>query len=82
MNNVIYSHYEAFPNIMKSEVLTMVTMNVTAFWDLTLCSLVGYLRFAGTYCLHLQGSRVSQASRNTTCSLILGCSFILLTLRH
>jgi hypothetical protein len=42
-----------------------VTVKITVFWDLTLCSPVVYRRSGGTYCFHLQCLRVSkkQAAR-------------------
>jgi hypothetical protein len=44
------------------EVLTAVIMKSTIFWDITPCSLLRVnRRFGGTYCLHLQGRRISWA---------------------
>jgi hypothetical protein len=41
---------------------TTEIMKSPMFWDVTLCSSVKvHWRFGGTYCLHLQGRRVSQA---------------------
>jgi hypothetical protein len=50
------------------EVLTMVTTNSTIFWDVTSCSMVEVLRssFGRTYCFHLQGQRVRQASSGSS----------------
>jgi hypothetical protein len=39
-----------------------MTMNSTVVWDVMLFSPVEvYIRFRETYCLHLQGQKVSQA---------------------
>jgi hypothetical protein len=44
------------------EVLTAVVMKSTIFWDITPCSPLKFnRRFGGTYRLHLQGRRISQA---------------------
>jgi hypothetical protein len=44
-------------------VLTAMNMNTIIFQDVTPCNLVElYGCFGGTYCLHLQGLRVSQSS--------------------
>jgi hypothetical protein len=49
---------------MRFEVLTVVAMRTTSFWNVTQQSLVEvYWRFRGTCCLHLQGSNVSHAIR-------------------
>jgi hypothetical protein len=41
--------------------LRSVVMKISIFWDITPCSLVKVNRhFGGTYCLHLQGRRISQ----------------------
>jgi hypothetical protein len=55
-----------------------LTMKNTAFWDMTLCSLIEvYCSFRGTYCHHLQGQRVSQARSKQIAViyllLLLGC---------
>jgi hypothetical protein len=43
-----------------SEVLNFVTIESTAFWDVTPCSLVQvYRRFGVTYCLHLDIRKLS-----------------------
>jgi hypothetical protein len=63
---------------VRFEVLSAVTMKRTIFWDVTLCSPVDvHQRFGGTYCLHLQGQKVSTArsrwwAEGTTCRK-LGC---------
>jgi hypothetical protein len=45
------------------EVLTVVVMKSSVFWDITTCSpLKVNQRFGETCCLHLQGWRVSQAT--------------------
>jgi hypothetical protein len=45
-------------------VLTAVTIKSTIFWDMTPYSLVEVHRgFKESYCFHLQGLRVSQASK-------------------
>jgi hypothetical protein len=42
---------------IKFEVLKMVKKSMLVFWVVTPCGLVGrYKRFAGTNCLHFQGS--------------------------
>jgi hypothetical protein len=40
---------------MEFEVLTMVTMKNTVFWNITSCSLVQIYRRYGRSCFHLQG---------------------------
>jgi hypothetical protein len=48
--------------IVGFEVLTVVVVKSTIFGDITPCSpLKVGLRFGGTYCLHLQGRRISRA---------------------
>jgi hypothetical protein len=43
------------------EVLTVVVMKSTIFWDITPCSPLRFNRcFGGTYRLHLQGQRIRQ----------------------
>jgi hypothetical protein len=60
-------HCMKFQIYIQFEVLTAVTMKSTTFWDVTLCSTVQVnWCFRGTYCLHLQGQRVSQARRQHT----------------
>jgi hypothetical protein len=39
------------------EILTVVLMNNSVFWDITLCSLLKISCFRGTFLLHLQGQR-------------------------
>jgi hypothetical protein len=47
---------------MRFEVLTVVAIKNTVFWNVMPCSLVEvYQLISGTYCLHLQGRRVSHA---------------------
>jgi hypothetical protein len=54
--------------VLDFEVLEVVTMKSTIFWDVTACSLVEVCkRFRGKYCVH----RVSQASNKHTEPLIL-----------
>jgi hypothetical protein len=49
---------------VRSEALTAVVMKSIIFWDITPCSPVRVnWRFGGTYRLHLQGRRISRASR-------------------
>jgi hypothetical protein len=44
------------------EVLSVVVMKSSIFWDVTLCTLLKVnWRFGGTCCLHLQDQRISQA---------------------
>jgi hypothetical protein len=43
------------------EVLTVVVMKITVFWDITPCSPLKFnRRFGRTYHLHLQGRKISQ----------------------
>jgi hypothetical protein len=45
------------------DVLTSVTVKIIVLWDVMACSVLEvYQCFGGTYCLHLQGQRLSQAS--------------------
>jgi hypothetical protein len=47
----------------KFEVLKVVPLNITIFWDTPVCSLVDvYRRFGETYCLHHKGRKVNRAS--------------------
>jgi hypothetical protein len=47
----------------KFDVLTLVHLKITIFWNALVCSLVEvYRRFGETYCLHLQGRKASRAS--------------------
>jgi hypothetical protein len=47
-------------NCVGFEVLTVVVMKSTIFWDITPCSLLRINRcFGGTYCLQLQGQKIS-----------------------
>jgi hypothetical protein len=49
------------------EVLTVVVMKSTIFWDIKLCSLLKVnRRFGGTYRLHLQGRRISSVVLSTS----------------
>jgi hypothetical protein len=51
------------------EVLTAVVMKSSVFWDITPCNPLSVnRRFGGTYRLHLQGRRISQAS--SACHLL------------
>jgi hypothetical protein len=65
-------------NQMALEVLTAVVMKSTVLWDITPCSaLKSNRRFRGTYGLHLQGRRISQA-RNQSESRWQGEHFVTL----
>jgi hypothetical protein len=56
LSEYINWHYVGF------EVLTAVIMKITIFWDITPCSPLSVnRRFGGTYCLHLQGRKISRA---------------------
>jgi hypothetical protein len=63
-----YEYYVGF------EVLTVVVMKGTIFWDIMLCSALKVnRRFGGTYCLDLQGRRISRArnqKQSSTCHLL------------
>jgi hypothetical protein len=60
---VIVSSQAEVTTLVRSEFLTLMTIDITVLWDGKLCDLVKvYGCFGGTYCLHLQGQRVSQAS--------------------
>jgi hypothetical protein len=51
-------HYVGF------EILTALVVKSTIFWDITLCSLMDvYWCVGGMRCFHLQGPRLSQASK-------------------
>jgi hypothetical protein len=57
---------------MRSEVLLVVTVKITAFWGVLPCSLVDrYQHFGGKRCVHLEGSAtifpVRQKSAGTRC---------------
>jgi hypothetical protein len=41
--------------------MAAVTMKISVFWVVMLCGLETAQHFGGTYCLHLQDRRVSQA---------------------
>jgi hypothetical protein len=50
------------------EVVTVVVMKSIIFWDITPCSLLKVnRRFGGTYCLHLQGWRISWERNHIGC---------------
>jgi hypothetical protein len=67
-----------FYDYVGFEVLTAVTMKNSIFWDITPHSPVKVdRRFGGTYCLRLQGRRVSEA-RNQHKDLFAVC-FILVS---
>jgi hypothetical protein len=54
--------FSNFFNGVRFEVLTALTMKSSIIWDATLCSLMNVKRcFGGTYRLHLQVQKVSQA---------------------
>jgi hypothetical protein len=48
-------------NCVRFEVFTAVTTKNAVFWDVALCRSCVNRRFGGTYRLHLQGRRKSQA---------------------
>jgi hypothetical protein len=60
------------------EVLTVVVMKSSIFWDITPCSLLKVnRRFGGTYRLHLQDRRISEArNQYETCSKPMLVSFL------
>jgi hypothetical protein len=48
---------------VKFEVLKVVPLKITVFWDTPVCSLVDvYRRFEETYCLNFENRKVSRAS--------------------
>jgi hypothetical protein len=58
-----YHHLED-RSMLGFEVLTVVSMKSTAFWDMTLCSSVYACKpFACMYCFHLQDRRMRPVSR-------------------
>jgi len=61
-------HWPKFSFLAKFEVFTEVKIRVEVFWVLTPCNVaVGYQRFGGACCLHLQGEVFTLVSyRNTT----------------
>jgi hypothetical protein len=55
------------------EVLTVVVMKSSIFWDITLCIPLKFnTRFGGICLLHLQDRRISQAELST-CSMLVSC---------
>jgi hypothetical protein len=46
--------------LVRSEVFTAVTMKNAFFWDVAPCRFCVNRRFGGSYCLHLQGRRISE----------------------
>jgi hypothetical protein len=64
-NMIIYCTFQEFPhNLASRKAWRFFKLKNTIFWDLSSCSLVDVCRcFGGTYCLHLQGQRVSWASK-------------------
>jgi hypothetical protein len=63
------------------EVLTAVAMKTVIFWNITECSpLKVNRRFGGTYCLLLQGRRISRARNKpeSRCQAELCCCFSIL----
>jgi hypothetical protein len=60
-------------NLVVFELLTVVVMKSTVFWDIMPCSpLKVNQRFRGAYHLHLQGRRISRA-RNQWQALLVSC---------
>lgn len=52
-------------------------MEVTAFLDIMLCSVVKvYQRFSGKNCLHLQGRRVNRESKQQASVSLLDCLLV------
>jgi hypothetical protein len=48
---------------MEFQVLTVVSMKITVFWDVAPCSLVEVYRyFRGACCLHHQGALIMEAA--------------------
>jgi hypothetical protein len=55
----------------KFDICTAMTINSTAFWRVTPCSLVEvYRRFGGTYYLHLHTRRVTLVISKPSCFLL------------
>jgi hypothetical protein len=65
--------------MLKFEDITVVTMKITVFFDVTLCSLVDmYQHFEGDCCLRLHGSRVElQCLLNLMFTIVIFCSIFL-----
>jgi hypothetical protein len=56
------------------EVFTALVMKSTIFWDITPCNpLKVNRRFGGTYCLHLQGRKISRARNQLESRLVTYC---------
>jgi hypothetical protein len=60
--SVPFKIYGGLAYIVGCKVLTTVTMKSIVFWDETPQCPVVHRRLGKTYCLHLQGRRVSQVT--------------------
>jgi hypothetical protein len=54
-----------YPNTVRFEVFTAVTMKKAVFWDVAPCRNCVNRRFRGTYRLHLQGKRLEIRERTS-----------------
>jgi hypothetical protein len=66
---------------VRFEVSTVMSMRSPIFWDAIPCNL-SYWSFGGTYCLHLQGLRVSQTVKQLTVTLPTTCSRVQISFRR
>jgi hypothetical protein len=51
-------------HLVRFEVFTAVTMKNAIFWDVAPCRCCVSRRFGGTYCLHLQSSKIRKRGTN------------------
>jgi hypothetical protein len=80
--SVLWSSFNFMQTVLSErlEVLMVVFVKGTVFWDVT-CSLVEvYPHFRVTYCLHLKSQRVGQSSSKESTPLA-ACSAYSLTLK-
>jgi hypothetical protein len=66
---IVISYMEKFC-FVGFEVLIVVLMRSSVLWRIMICSLLKFnWPFGGTYCLHLQGRRISQRQGCARCLL-------------
>jgi hypothetical protein len=60
---ILKAYIQPYFCLNRLEVLRVVTVRSTVFWDTGLCSLVEvYKYFGGTHCLYFQGRRITYSA--------------------